>query len=126
MVFNTTLKIKKMKYIIALLFALTFSKIDAQNLQFSQVLTLTGQVNGSNQTALVGIVPEGKVWKIESMNNIGNSKSFAVNGVDITTANSSYQTNFPIWLKSQDNLTFTSSSGTQQYFVSIIEFTIVP
>jgi hypothetical protein len=126
MVSNTTLKIKKMKYVIALLFALTFSKIDAQNLQFSQVLTLTGQVNGSNQTALVGTVPEGKVWKIESLNNLGSSKYFEVNGIGITTPNSSWPTQFPIWLKSQDNLSCRSNSNVQEYFVSIIEFTIVP
>ncbi len=116
-----------MKYIIALLFALTLSKIDAQNLQFSQVLTLTGQVNGSNQTALVGTVPEGKVWKIESLSNFGGSIHYEINGVAITMRDNTYQPHFPIWLKEQDNLgCYNYTSGNPSYFVSIIEFTIVP
>ncbi len=116
-----------MKYVIALLFALTFSKIDAQNLQFSQVLTFTGQVSGPNQELLIGTVPEGKVWKIESLNNIGTNFRFVINGMPITSGNSSWPTHFPIWLKSQDNLSFdNSSNGSPQYFVSIIEFTVVP
>jgi hypothetical protein len=117
-----------MKYVIALLFALTFSKIDAQNLQFSQVLTLTGQANGYNQPFLIGTVPEGKVWKIESMNNIGSDYHYQINGVSIPSGNYNYPTHFPIWLKAQDNITFinNSVSSVPQYFVSIIEFTIVP
>ncbi len=114
-----------MKYIITVVLAMAFFKMDAQNLQFSQVLTLTGQVSGSHQVSLIGTVPEGKVWKIESLNNIGTSIYFQINGVDITTTNYYWPTQFPIWLKSQDILSCKSSSGGE-YFASIIEFTIVP
>ncbi len=118
-----------MKYVIALLFALTFFKIDAQNLQFSQVLTFSGQVTVANQSFLIGTVPEGKVWKIESLNNLGSGFWYQINGSEITTGNYNYPTHFPIWLKAQDNISFYNASGTgsqPKYFVSIIEFTIVP
>ena len=120
-----------MKYVIALLFALTFSKIDAQNLQFSQVLTFSAETSLVNQDVLIGTVPNGKVWKIESMNQITQYCSYSVNGIGI---NNFYSTNLtpspsvflPIWLKAQDNLSFRVSFGYGSYFVSIIEFTIVP
>lgn len=115
-----------MKYIITVVLAMAFFNMDAQNLQFSQVLTLTGQVSGSNQVSLIGTVPEGKVWKIESLNIINDNKYFEINGVDITSSNYIWPAYFPIWLKSQDILSCRSITGTQEYFVSIIEFTLVP
>ncbi len=114
-----------MKYILTLILAMAFFRMDAQNLQFSQVLTLTGQVSGNYQTTLLGTVPEGKVWKIESLNAINNDKYFEVNGVGITSTNYLWPSHFPIWLKSQDILSCKSSSGSE-YFVSIIEFTLIP
>ncbi len=131
MVSNATLKIKKMKYVIALLFALTFSKIDAQNLQFSQVLTFTGQTVLIDQDISLGIVPDGKVWKIESLNQANRYCSYSVNGYSIKNETSTYTNtntfcNLPIWLKAQDNFSFRCSYGSGSYVVSIIEFTIVP
>lgn len=118
-----------MKYIFTLILAMVFFKMDAQNLQFSQVLTLTGQVNVIDQSFLIGTVPQGKVWKIESLNDFGStSLLFEINGVRITSGNSSYPAHFPIWLKSDDALyCYKSGAGVQpKYFVSIIEFTLVP
>jgi hypothetical protein len=132
MVSNTTLKNKKMKYVIALLFALTFSKIDAQNLQFSQVLTFSGTTTGNNGISQLGTVPSGKVWKIVSISNLGNYHSIQINNVSVTTgiANASINTYLylPIWLKDGDQIRHVnySSSSNSDYFVSIIEFTIVP
>ncbi len=115
-----------MKYVIALLFALAFSNIDAQNLQFSQVLTFSG-----TQAVPEGFtVPEGKVWKIVSIKSY--MQSYNINGVSATTSNSNgaqsngVQTNLlPIWLKSGDVVSI-GGNPNNGYFLSIIEFTLVP
>jgi hypothetical protein len=123
MVSNTTLKNKKMKYIIALLFALTFSKIDAQNVQFSQVLTF------SMSSSDTYVVPNGKVWKIEyaALSPVNSVSKLQVNGLDILLSMNTSNTNsFPIWLKSNDVISMTASSGVPACFISIIEFSIVP
>ncbi len=108
-----------MKYVIALLFALTFSKIDAQNLQFSQVLTYS--LSPNTQT-VVGTVPTGKVWKIDFI-RVGTGGSVSVNNGSIANQTSYGWNQFPIWLKAEDVLT---ASGGSNYFFSIIEFTVVP
>ena len=114
-----------MKYVIALLFALAFSNIDAQNLQFSQVLTY----NMVNQQEII-TVPSNKVWKIEyaALSPVNSGSKLQVNGLDILLSMNSSSTNsFPIWLKSNDVLSIMSSgSSPPACFVSIIEFTIVP
>ena len=51
-------------------------------------------------------MPEGKVWKIESLNNLGSGFWYQINGAEITTGNYNYPTHFPIWLKAQDNISF--------------------
>ncbi len=112
-----------MKYVIALLFALTFSKIDAQNLQFSQVLTYSLTLSANT---IVGTVPTGKVWKIEFI-RVGTGGSVSVNDRSIANQTSSGWNQFPIWLKAEDVLTASGSSNTpESYFFSIIEFTVVP
>ncbi len=107
-----------MKYIIALLFALTFYKIDAQNLQFSQVLTYN-LVDLQELT-----VPSNKVWKIESAKyytGLSNAGLW-MNGYCLACA-SIYNSvdHFPIWLKSSDVI-----KAQGPVFLSVIEFTIVP
>ncbi len=52
-----------MKFIFIVFFAFFFSKVDAQNLQFSQVLTYNLQPEESI------FVPASKVWKIVSYTN---------------------------------------------------------
>jgi hypothetical protein len=121
MVSNTTLKNKKMKYIIALLFALTFSKIDAQNLQFSQVISQSVAVNESVT------VPSGKVWKIEFAAiygpNVVNASIRVNNSSSIVSCqNCSSVNSFPIWIKAGDVLNFIGADG----YISAIEFTVVP
>lgn len=110
-----------MKYVIALLFALTFSKIDAQNLQFSQVISQSVAINESIT------VPSGKVWKIEFAAIYGSNTSAARirvnNSSDIVSCKScGYVNSFPIWVKAGDVLNFISAEG----YISAIEFTVVP
>lgn len=119
-----------MKYILTLILAMAFFNMDAQNLQFSQVLTYSAQTYVANQDISIGTVPSGKVWKIESLNQVTHYCSYAVNGITLNNDMTTYTNNtfctLPIWLKEQDNLSFRCSNGNSSYFVSIIEFTIVP
>ena len=91
-------------------------------------------------------VPSGKVWKIESTNctgNVVNSGGWAsyfmslkINGVDLvggySTSNSGFFANdpvkYPIWLSSNNTLqaVVLGAPTTTRYFISIIEFNIVP
>jgi hypothetical protein len=111
-----------MKYIFVLFFALHFSNANAQNLQFSQVLTfgLTATAN-----TVVGVVPENKVWKIEFA-HVGSS-SLEVNNYSIVSKTANGWNQFPIWLKAGDILSANGSTNLPpSYFISIIEFNIVP
>lgn len=117
-----------MKHIIALLFAFACYQADAQNLQFSQVLTFSGSQNPSQNY----VVPNGKVWKIVAaktylaeylINNIPQSIVSNSNG---GPSNNAVQTNsFPIWLKSGDSIMPEVGYGNG-FFLSIIEFSIIP
>lgn len=108
-----------MKYIFIVFFAFLFSKADAQNLQFSQVLTYNVQPEESI------FVPASKVWKIVSISQGGVSSNVRVNNAVISYGIASGYpnvANFPIWLKSGDEIKPYSASA----FFSIIEFTVVP
>ena len=86
------------------------------NLQFNQVLTFGGTLCAScNQP--IGTVPVGKVWKIESK---GGATINTVNGTAVTQT-----INYPFWLKAGDILGHYTG-GAQDWFISIIEFNIVP
>lgn len=113
-----------MKYILTLILAMAFFNMDAQNLQFSQVLTYS--ITSTANNTVVGIVPENKVWKIEFA-RIGTGGAIDVNGYPIASNTSQGWNQFPIWLKSGDILSADGSTNTPpSYFISIIEFTIVP
>ena len=89
-----------MKYVIVLLFALAFSNIDAQNLQFSQVLTFSGSQNPTQNY----IVPDGKVWKIVAAKTyktdyrINNIQNAIINNGSGALDNAAQTNSFPIWL----------------------------
>ncbi len=115
-----------MKYIFILFFALLFSKADAQNLQFSQVLTYAGQIqtwDGGSNLSPTWVVPEGKVWKVES---------YAMSYLFVNNVNITSNTNQGIiWLKAGDSIKYGSTtmsipSPGYSYFLSIIEFNVVP
>lgn len=103
------------------------------NLQFNQVLTYTGKIVNTDSSA-TWVVPASKVWKIESMSNIINTcNSFVLNNFAIKNANyptnGGYTENYysPIWLKAGDAIKFrTSCSGTFIYYISIIEYNLIP
>lgn len=114
-----------MKRIVAILsFALacSFGGVFAQgNLQFNQVLTY----NGNNTTSAIWTVPVGKVWKIESvlMVNFSGTSTFRVNNTIALYNSNNTQ---PIWLKSGDNCQFSMSTAGNTYFLSIVEFNVIP
>lgn len=114
-----------MKYIFIVFFAFLFSQADAQNLQFSQVLTYSGRIENASTyiESPTLTVPDGKVWKIETYAR----DYFFVNNVNITS-----NTNQGIiWLKSGDEVKYAPLSintylQDYRYILSIIEFNIVP
>jgi hypothetical protein len=119
-------------FIFFVIFGIKLSSI-GQNLEYSQVLTYSGNINGG--TSLNGpvfTVPAGKVWKVESVNIISDVR-YKLNGFSILN-----QINgngggtptlatvlFPFWLKPGDTIQpyLLSSSVTLPFFISIIEFT---
>jgi hypothetical protein len=112
-----------MKYIFILFFALLFLKADAQNLQFSQVLTYAGRIENASiyQPSPLWTVPDGKVWKVE----VYSLDFLHLN--DVLLNNNSNQG--VLWLKSGDAVQYKSPSNylvDYKYILSIIEFTIVP
>ncbi len=116
-----------MKYIFTFLLMMALSNMNAQNLQFSQVLTISDIIppTSSYGTEIIS-VPDGKIWKIESayssgvnwVLNDGGTLIRSISSSDLCGCNS-----FPIWMKSLD---FIKNSGYGSYTLSIIEFTVVP
>ena len=107
------------------------------NLQFNQVVTLTGTLTTS--PVVVGTVPAGKVWKIEhsasERNGYAANISFVCNNVASypyfgSTGNPPTQGHVkgPIWLKSGDYIQLINSSVSypSHYFFSIVEFNVIP
>ena len=119
----------------------------SQSLQFSQVVTFDGVIQGSSSAVTDGVAytcPAGKVWKIESLNiyrppvNVSGNTGFMtykVNGsalgVSPVSGNAPMIVNavFPIWLKPGDTIqasynglgAYTPAAGFS-YFISILEF----
>jgi hypothetical protein len=106
--------------VIALFFVATTSFAQG-NLQFNQVLTYSGTSTASPNWT----VPAGKVWKIETVNmvNFTGSSTFIVNN---NTVLYNMNSTLPIWLKPGDNCKFSMTSNINPWFVSIIEFNIIP
>ena len=134
-----------MKILLLTLFALPFSMLFAQgNLQFNQVLTLSGSISVSSSSGKVNsptqTVPSAKVWKVEYIGASFVSGTYfapipwgvTINTQDLYVSTSNYLTslNSPIWLKAGDQLSFvtsgTGSTGSIEYLFSIIEFNIIP
>ena len=101
-------------------------------LQFSQVLYLSANSDNTTQWT----VPNGKVWKIETMGTTTNWFNIYINGASAGTyagafANSSTvgqyrsDSSSPIWLPATTTLGHSCSCGSNRWY-SIIEFTIVP
>ena len=143
---------KKLFQLIAFLLLIqTVSKAQG-DLQFNQVLTYQGNVAynvGPNSNAYgegsQWTVPSNKVWKIENKSRTPNGLlRFSINGYlqsDLYERsaypyyNSVAVDNSPIWLKANDVIKFIVSgssgngwgfTGSESYFISIIEYNIVP
>ena len=111
-------------------------------MQFNQVITFTGALNGFSctSTSTLGTVPNGKVWKIEFVggkrsSSTGYEDGLIVNGQSVSINVNSTTRTFPIWLKSGDQIAYYgcgpivgggNTSTTTSYLISIIEFNIVP
>ena len=130
-----------MKYIYTLLFVAISAACFAQvNLQYDSTITLGESITDYYQTTTTtngpqSTVPVGKTWKIE---NIIVSDNFIVkiNSMPFYLSNS-YTSNpiqFPLWLKSGDRIQFAYNysgssgipTGTAYYFMSALQFNIVP
>ena len=122
------------------------------NLQFNQVKNFSGYITNPNSTSIIPLdtVPSGKVWKIESIgmsplvesiNSAACDKTvFVINGVEYynhavrTSANYNLVVlNENLWLKSGDvigykgrSVTNCSGNTPQPYFISLIEYNIIP
>ena len=127
---------------ILLILAIAYSSASfAQgNLQFNQVLNITGETPGGNVFTAV-TVPAGKVWKITTAtwmeadgdNIFGNYLSLCIGEFKLSaiTGNDAV---FPIWLKEGDHdvkyCSVTQTSGGNglpfRYAFSGIEFNITP
>jgi hypothetical protein len=122
-----------MKYIITFWIALTISVsgMAQTGLVFNQCLTFGGnqyqpmEGSASYVESSAYIVPDGKVWKIESANYSGGSYPgfLTVNGFQATLSLSGNIIHFPIWVKSGDIIRIRASALAQgEYFISILEF----
>jgi hypothetical protein len=101
---------------------------NSSNLVFNQVITYSGtsSYNSTNGVILVtlGVVPSGKVWKIENY-SLTNSNAFQlINGLRTSVFNLQNFNNF--WLKAGDSIGIEQFSSYTNYHVSIIEYNIVP
>ncbi len=116
------------------------------NLQFSQVMNLTGGVSvfgGSATNSAPQAVPNGKVWKIEHVGGSTNQTLTSGQGrmgvllnnnisIFFSTSPSLDHSVTPIWLKEGDTIAFYACCGgggvtnSWSYVISIIEFNIIP
>ena len=134
---------KKLFTILFICFALqTFAQ---GNLQFNQVLTYSETLNSTQLFGSVFTVPANKVWKIKSvsdypLNYIGNNGTNNVYKGFMACINNKWtfiSTLKDSFLKAGDTIKlgfYDQSSGTPipatsanlDYFISIVEFNIVP
>lgn len=141
--FNTNLEMKKILLFVAFLGTIFFSEAQG-NLQFNQVINGSIDANILNNQVTPGsiTVPEGKVWKIESVsyfsnpgttyqNNMGNNTAQAwIGNHQVWAGNSNTAVIFPIWLSAgtfniQLGQVFNSSTPVR-FSWSVIEFNVVP
>jgi hypothetical protein len=125
-------------FLIIILSSLTLIGKAQGNLQFNQVLTYNGNLTlYTNTNSPIYTCPAGKVWKIESKTrtplavNAGTLSSYlnSTSLIDLYQGNT--VDNSPIWLKAGDDIYFSvyNPAGyniTTSYYLSIIEYNIVP
>ncbi len=125
---------KQFIYLSFLFFFFLVSKTHAQgSLQFNQVLMLTSTAGFDNA---LGVVPAGKVWKIESVGGGTTGDAYIkINGLNGGMFNNNYagytglyynSCHLPIWLPAATQLGFGGGNGSSLFWFSIIEFNIIP
>jgi hypothetical protein len=113
-----------------------FTIVRSQNLEFSQVHLFSGTLMSqydtptpANSLGPLHTVPDGKVWKIESVfSGAINHLGFYINGIfcRVSGGSNSSQMIFPIWLNEGDTVQayiMPYALGIGEYYISIIEFT---
>ena len=128
-----------MKILILALFSTLGSQLYSQgNLQFNQVVSLSQSFSGTsggsntfNYTSSPITVPSGKVWKVEKISVNGGNNGSGVRINNLHSLSVSDANTGPIWLKASDELKvytacFSCNSLFGSYFLSILEFNIIP
>jgi hypothetical protein len=140
-----------MKKLLSIIFLLFTLQIFAQgNLQFNGVKTYQGTLTCSLQLVTLDTVPQGKVWKIQSMgpsysdyltiNNIPYINIYRGEVIGSSSTNGSYygctHINETPWLKSGDVIGWVGGTlfnpcrygigATTYYNISIVEYNIIP
>jgi hypothetical protein len=105
-----------------LLVAISATSFAQGNLQFNQVLTFEGVGNSTWYRP-----PVNTVWKIERafLNSDCSGSALQVNGKKASSAGNN-STTFPIWINDQDSIRAILGCSPQTYFISIIEFSVIP
>jgi hypothetical protein len=120
------------KIFLILLFVSASWYSEAQNLEFSNVLLYTGNLTiYTNTSGPIYTVPQGKVWKVESLfSGYVSHLGFKINGILCMIGGFSYSSGLilPIWLDEGDTiqafiLDNAPPNGVGDYYMSIIEFT---
>lgn len=113
---------KKLILLISVLFC--FYTAQAQgDLQFNRVVYIEADLDTSFQgpgsfqaEKIINLnIPQGKVWKIESINGNSTGGSTRLNNLRITDGNTTYQRdNFPIWLPAGNHEFSVKYGGNSQ------------
>ena len=117
-----------------LLIASSATSFAQGNLQFNQVVNVSGVTPGGNIFTTV-TVPAGKVWKITSSSWMNSSGSYESDHLCIGPHRLSGYYNgytlstYPIWLAEGDydvKYCGTATAASRRYAISAIEFNVVP
>jgi hypothetical protein len=125
--------IKKISFLLIIMLVFLPAITSAQ-MEFSKVVSFEGEILLKNNTAgEIYTVPNGNVWKIESLYSSSIIYlGFKINGIlnTLGSVNSGSIARFPIWLKAGDTIQPFSfgggknGSGMGYYLISIIEITV--
>ena len=130
-----------MKYIYTLLFvAISATSFAQGNLQFNQVINISGAIPVGNNVSTTVSVPAGKVWKITSSSLFYGSNGSSIGLYPLCIGahelfgriNSEQYTFLPVWLEEGDydiKICGTQANGSSYenvYAISGIEFNIIP
>lgn len=117
------------KQILLIIFGLSSFFVNAQgNLQFNQVLTYSGSLTNYASTTDY-TVPSGKVWKVEYVESSNAYFFLLINNISrvaLKDGNAGNGISPTFWLKANDLMKISASNSGGTYFISIIEYNIVP